>query len=82
MKAPLLAGGNNYNFTFFYFVLLQKLTAIKMESKKTINPYTYWILCAIRAEIVEWFIEDQAFSPSYGLAPPPPPPSPSPGNTQ
>ncbi len=44
-----------------------------MESKKKINPYTYWILCAITAEIIEWFKEDQAFSPSYGLAPPPPP---------
>ncbi len=27
------------------------------------------------AESIEWFIEDQAFSPSYDLAPPPPPPS-------
>jgi hypothetical protein len=25
-------------------------------------------------ESIEWFIEDQAFSPTYDLAPPPPPP--------
>ncbi len=27
------------------------------------------------AESAEWFIENQAFSPSYDVAPPPPPPS-------
>ncbi len=26
-----------------------------------------------RSESIEWFIEDQTFSPSYDLAPPPPP---------
>jgi hypothetical protein len=31
------------------------------------------------AESIEWFIEDQAFSPSYDFAPPPPPP-PSPAS--
>ncbi len=77
MKAPCkLVRGNKYNFTFFYFALPQKLATFKMVSKKTANPYTYWILCAITAEIIEWFIDDQAFSLLYGLAPAPPLPSP------
>ncbi len=35
----------------------------------SLNTY----LCS---KIIEWFIENQAFSPSYDLAPPPPPPPP------
>ncbi len=30
-----------------------------------------------KSKSIEWFIEDQAFTPSYGLAPPPPHPTPS-----
>ncbi len=32
------------------------------------------LLCTEDPESIEWYIEDQAFSPSYDLAPPPPPP--------
>ncbi len=76
MKAPCKLEAITIILTFLFAPLYRNLT-FKMESKKTINPYTYWILCAITAEIIEWFIEDQAFSPSYGLTPPPPPPFPA-----
>ncbi len=32
-----------------------------------------WIIRPVQAGSIEWFLEDQAFSPSYDLAPPPPP---------
>ncbi len=40
------------------------------------RSYTVQFLCMLKrynAKNIEWFIEDQAFSPSYYLAPPPPP---------
>ncbi len=38
------------------------------------NPPTGWVFTKYIPESIEWFIEDQAFSPlSYDLAPPPPP---------
>ncbi len=57
------------------------LIAIAFETESvTTNIGSYLVIYVLyshgrdRAESIEWFIEDQAFSPSYDLAPPPPPP--------
>jgi hypothetical protein len=43
-----------------------------------LNLFLNWIFCSlVPAGSIQWFIEDQAFSPSYDLAHPPPPPPPS-----
>ncbi len=58
-------------------------------SAKVIWSRVSWYFCAVKKttglvhqRAFEWFIDDQAFLPSYDLAPPPPPTPPPSGNAQ
>ncbi len=47
--------------------IIGMVLCLQLCSFFSLTPRTFW------TESMEWFIEDQAFSSSYGLAPPPPP---------
>ncbi len=68
----------------FFTILAQKLLIIAKNSiYRHVGCLIYLDIphlgdtslpCWVYAERIEWFIEDQAFSPSYDLTPSPPPP--------